>query len=277
MRTWSPPPSCKRCEPRCKAIPTISLPMLTLCVRTVPMATSQSFGLHVRHSQHDSHGLKVCSVVCSRPSSPNSRRMSTPDMWVEYISDELRVARSEEDHEAIAALFEQACQDYLSVDIWLRRIEHAVARCSGGDAEAARSVCADAITAAGCHVQRGGELWSAWREVEERAMQADSASAPSASGVRRLRELYQRQLRVPLVGNDAVLASYVEWEASLGEAAADAATVRLARLDHDKASAALALRQPLERVVATLREAASQGSSEEQAHAKQKLVNSWKA
>lgn len=78
-------------------------------------------------------------------------------------------------------------------------------------AAAFRKVAEDAIQACGLHVSAGAAVWHDARQYE--AEVAAGGGQEGAKALERVRQLYQRQLQVPLEGNDKLMKEYEAWEA----------------------------------------------------------------
>jgi hypothetical protein len=92
--------------------------------------------------------------------------------------------------------------------------------CSSKTPEAAaafRKIAEDAIQACGLHVTAGATVWHDYRHYEAEVAAAAAAAAgggqEGAKALERVRQLYQRQLQVPLAGNDQLMKEYEAWEA----------------------------------------------------------------
>ncbi|OQV16525.1 Squamous cell carcinoma antigen recognized by T-cells 3 [Hypsibius exemplaris] len=136
------------------------------------------------------------------------------DLWRAWIDDEIKIHNKENaaDVEKIKALYEKAVLDYLSVDLWLDYIIFSMPDVFDSDEALApvRAVFERAITAVGLHVAKGGELWDSYRETEQGYLstllpavgeiQTKEKLAKYEKQVERVRDIFRRQLSVPLIG-----------------------------------------------------------------------------
>ena len=144
-------------------------------------------------------------------------------VWIEWLSDEERLAESAEELQALQQLSLRACGDYLVVPLWLRYIEltqrlHApwtaeeapeprVAEGAGvaeGAAEGAgvaevREALEKALTAGGLHLSEGPKLWDAYERFELCLLAAATDEAARGQQAKVVRALYRRRLAVPLL------------------------------------------------------------------------------
>jgi hypothetical protein len=145
------------------------------------------------------------------------------ELWLAYLEDEVRMASSEEERQAVVALFERAVNDYASVEVWLAYVAFGGARIgrASDDEErerrvaAARAVVQRALDELGSHVAAGARLWLAALRFEMALTPLDAA---------RVRSLARQRAAHPLAADDDVHRLYLEWEAARADAddAADA-------------------------------------------------------
>ncbi len=69
----------------------------------------------------------------------------------------------------------------------------------GFDAERFRSIAERAMNACGAHVDRGSEVWEAFRSFEREMTESNDVETE-----KRIRQLYRRQLALPLLTNNDV-------------------------------------------------------------------------
>ncbi len=202
-------------------------------------------------------------------------------VWLEWLSDEERLAESAEELQALQQLSLRACEDYLSIPLWLRYVEltqrlhapwtaeeRAEARPAAADAAAGeahvREALEKALTAGGLHVSEGPKLWDAYERFELGVLAAaDEGAGKKAAG--RVRALYRRRLAVPLLDAEECWRRYAAWEAGPlpPEAAAVAGSVKEAQKVHEAARVEARRRRPLELKVSAAAGAPSPWAAED--------------
>lgn len=147
-----------------------------------------------------------------------------PMMWQEWTKDEACLINSSEAVSSIEPLYERGVQEYLSVPLWseylnfIQERDESVSQCTPEGVEKIRALFERALTAAGLHVVGGGKLWAAYREFEQAlliTMEENSEEAKDKQ-VDRIRNLFRRQLSVPLSDIDPTLKDYMFWEEQKG-------------------------------------------------------------
>lgn len=147
-----------------------------------------------------------------------------PMMWQEWTKDEACLITSSEAVSSIEPLYERAVHEYLSVPLWseylnfIQERDESVSQCTPEGVEKIRTLFERALTAAGLHVVDGGKLWAAYREFEQAlliAMEENSKEVKDKQ-VDRIRNLFRRQLSVPLSDIDSTLQDYKFWEEQKG-------------------------------------------------------------
>lgn len=148
----------------------------------------------------------------------------SPGMWQEWIKDEMSLRSGSEDFLAIQKLYERGVSDYLSVTLWCDYLnyvqEHdpSVRSCSIDGISKARNLFERALTAAGLHVTEGGRIWELYREFEQAILFTIDETDPEIKEkqIQRIRNLFHRQLSVPLGDMRKTLLAYKEWEVEQG-------------------------------------------------------------
>ena len=164
-----------------------------------------------------------------------------------WINDELSHLSGPEEIEKIAALFQRATLDYLSVDIWSAYLDFflefdpEVCSKSSAGLKKGREVCEAALTAAGLHVTEGGKIWDAFLKWELSLLESSDGGDKQEE---RVRSLFCRQLQVPLSNGPSTLEVYTQWEAARGKTVPPHITKA-----YEKAQQAVALRKPYEQAL----------------------------
>lgn len=148
----------------------------------------------------------------------------TPAMWQEWARDEASLVVGVDGHAVIEKLYDRGVSDYLSVPLWydfinfVRENDPSVCECSVAGVSKGRNLFERALTAAGLHVTEGKKIWEAYREFEQALYQNIDASDAVAKDkqVQRIRNIFHRQLSIPLVDMESTLQVYKAWEAEQG-------------------------------------------------------------
>ncbi|KAL3843628.1 hypothetical protein ACJIZ3_001031 [Penstemon smallii] len=147
----------------------------------------------------------------------------TPDMWQEWAKDEI-TSFGEDAFPAVQKLYERGVSDYLSVALWydylnfVQEYDSVVRECSAAGISKARNLFERALTAAGLHVAEGHKIWELYREFEQAIFLTieETDSGSKEKQIQRIRNLFHRQLSVPLVEHKPTLRAYRAWEANNG-------------------------------------------------------------
>ncbi|KAL0357247.1 UNVERIFIED_CONTAM: Squamous cell carcinoma antigen recognized by T-cells 3 [Sesamum calycinum] len=145
----------------------------------------------------------------------------TPDMWQEWTKDETTVSSGLEAFHAVERLYERGVSDYLSVALWcaylnfVQEYDPSVRECSAAGISKARNLFERALTAAGLHVTEGCRIWELYREFEQALFLTfvETDSGAKEKQTQRIRNLFHRQLSVPLADLKSTLLAYKAWEA----------------------------------------------------------------
>jgi len=142
----------------------------------------------------------------------------TGELWMEWISDEQKIASSEEDKKMIEGLFEKGVKDYLSVDLWLEYCQHSIGGIGSEEGIVkAREVHEKAIVACGLHVSKGSLVWETYKEFENALLSMMPSSGSEELEKRyleqknRITSIYKRQLRIPLLGSEQTFSEYSQF------------------------------------------------------------------
>ncbi|CAN4108217.1 unnamed protein product [Withania somnifera] len=148
----------------------------------------------------------------------------SPEMWHEWTKDETSLCSGPDAVPAIEKLFERGVSDYLSVALWsdylsfVQEHDQSVGTLSAAGISKARNLFERALVAAGLHVAEGSRIWELYREFEQAIfLTIDEAHADSREKhIHRIRNLFHRQLSVPLADLSSTLLTYKAWEAEQG-------------------------------------------------------------
>ena len=145
----------------------------------------------------------------------------TPELWLQWINDERKIASSEEEKKFITGLFVKAVEDYVSVDLWLEYCQFCIGGIGTEDGvNNARDVFEKAITSCGRNIAKGSYVWDAYREFERTLLSMlPSDGAPAQVEVyveqrKKVENIFRRQLRIPLQGMSDTLKEFKEFAGS---------------------------------------------------------------
>ncbi|OWZ04447.1 hypothetical protein PHMEG_00023650 [Phytophthora megakarya] len=129
----------------------------------------------------------------------------TEDMYMQWISD--ATARGDDTRE-LQMLFELSVKDYWSVPLTLQYLRFL--KENGEDQELERAMNKAQATL-GIHFTRGHEIWALCRElVTEKFDEMDNAELQKEQAIR---ELFCKQMELPLDQNDLVMSEFRAWDA----------------------------------------------------------------
>lgn len=146
----------------------------------------------------------------------------TPELWLEWLTDESKIASSEDEKMALNELFERAVKDYMSVPIWLEYAQFSIGNMGLKDGlENVRNIFERALTAVGLHVTQGALIWEAFREFELVILNTikplpEVESNPEQQQqikqqTDRIMSIFHRQLSIPLLDMEKTFEEYKEW------------------------------------------------------------------
>ncbi|KAI3445538.1 hypothetical protein Pfo_002203 [Paulownia fortunei] len=148
----------------------------------------------------------------------------SPEMWREWAKDETTISSGVEAFPAVEKLYERGVSDYLSVALWcdylnfVQEYDPSVRECSAAGISKARNLFERSLTAAGLHVAEGHRIWELYREFEQAIFLTigETDSGAKEKQIHRIRNLFHRQLSIPLADLKSTLLSYKAWEADHG-------------------------------------------------------------
>ncbi|XP_011499357.1 PREDICTED: squamous cell carcinoma antigen recognized by T-cells 3 [Ceratosolen solmsi marchali] len=148
----------------------------------------------------------------------SSKYPLTPDLWLSWLRDEIKLATTPEQKCAVVEICERAITDYLSVEVWLEYLQFSIGLDTEKDSiEKMRNLFERALTAAGLHVMKGSLIWDAFREFESFiALTMDSKDSQKKNQINRIGKLYQRQLTCPLFHMEKAYEEYRIWKCAEG-------------------------------------------------------------
>ncbi|KAK9880440.1 hypothetical protein WA026_011687 [Henosepilachna vigintioctopunctata] len=139
----------------------------------------------------------------------------TPELWLQWIEIEKKLATSDKEKQTILTLFEKAVEDYLSIDLWQ---EYANYSMKVADLERTRKVLEKSLISAGLHVKDGAVLWDFLREIESDCLLTFPKDSDAwKEQVAKVVEIFRRQLSVPLLGMEETYNKWKVWKETLPE------------------------------------------------------------
>lgn len=147
----------------------------------------------------------------------------SPDMWRDWAKDEASIS-GPEGFAGVEKIYDRGVFDYLSVSLWcdylnyIQEHDPSVRECSPDGISKARNLFERALTAAGLHVAEGNKIWELYREFEQAVLHTIDENDIKAKElqVQRIRNIFHRQLSVPLVNLRSTLLAYKAWEVEQG-------------------------------------------------------------
>uniref|UniRef100_A0A6P7FTK9 Squamous cell carcinoma antigen recognized by T-cells 3-like n=1 Tax=Diabrotica virgifera virgifera TaxID=50390 RepID=A0A6P7FTK9_DIAVI len=147
----------------------------------------------------------------------------TPKIWLEWIKDEIKIASTQEEQENIFSLFDAAVDDYLSVNVWIEYAQYSIGT---SNIQTTRSILERGLTSAGLHVSEGSLLWDTLRELEHAHLSLYQENSEEwKSQIKRLVEVFRRQLSVPLLNMENTYQEWTDWYKSLPDGLVDSGPV----------------------------------------------------
>ncbi|ETE71630.1 Squamous cell carcinoma antigen recognized by T-cells 3, partial [Ophiophagus hannah] len=146
----------------------------------------------------------------------------TEGLWLDWLKDEIQLAKEGSQREKIYKLFERAVKDYICPEIWLEYAQYSIGGIGqeGGIARV-RAILERAIIEVGLHVTKGAAIWETYREFENAilaTMQPAPGSVPTPeqqqnikAQLQKIHSLYRRQLGIPLIDMESAFLEYQHW------------------------------------------------------------------
>ncbi|KAG7670140.1 putative Squamous cell carcinoma antigen recognized by T-cells 3 [Nannochloris sp. 'desiccata'] len=142
-------------------------------------------------------------------------------LWLDWITDELESISGEEDIPKIEDLLDSAQNDYLSIALWIQKLEFVsnfspeVQAGTPKGLQRMRDAAEEALSyhGAGLHCTEGSKLWD-WYVNFERSQESKEGMTPEEreEAAERVRKLYRRRLAVPLHDGEETMKVYIAWE-----------------------------------------------------------------
>uniref|UniRef100_H3AFF2 Spliceosome associated factor 3, U4/U6 recycling protein n=1 Tax=Latimeria chalumnae TaxID=7897 RepID=H3AFF2_LATCH len=135
-----------------------------------------------------------------------------PEIWLDWLKDEIRLTSEDSDREKIYELFEKAVKDYICPEIWLEYAQYSIGGMGQeGGIGKVRDVFERALTAVGLHMTKGAAIWEAYREFENAILGTLQQQETLDAQIEKIHSLFRRQVAVPLLDMEATYAEYEEW------------------------------------------------------------------
>ncbi|EGI60759.1 PREDICTED: squamous cell carcinoma antigen recognized by T-cells 3-like [Acromyrmex echinatior] len=140
----------------------------------------------------------------------------SPELWLAWISDEIKLATTDDQKTEVVKLCERAVQDYVSVEVWLEYLQFSIGYI-GKDEEKVRQLFERALAVVGMHVTKGAIIWEAYREYENilfaslLPLDDDTEKRKNKAQLERIVSLFKRQLSNSLLDMDKTYEEYQSW------------------------------------------------------------------
>ncbi|XP_015592738.1 squamous cell carcinoma antigen recognized by T-cells 3 [Cephus cinctus] len=150
----------------------------------------------------------------------SSKYPLSPELWLSWLKDEITLATTKEQKDAVVELCERAVKDYLSIEVWLEYLQFSIGTMSTEKdaAKHIRQLFERALTAVGLHLTKGAIIWEAFREFENILVAViDPANqAERKEQLDRVGALFRRQLACPLLDMEKTYEEYRVWRSQDG-------------------------------------------------------------
>ncbi|XP_043252724.1 squamous cell carcinoma antigen recognized by T-cells 3-like isoform X2 [Colletes gigas] len=178
----------------------------------------------------------------------SSKYPLSPELWLSWIRDEIKLATTPEQRAEIVKLCERAVKDYLSVEVWLEYLQFSIGN-MGTEKDSTKNVrqlFERALTDVGLHAIKGAIIWEAFREFELvlYALIDSTNQAERKEQLERIGNLFKRQLACPLLGMEKTYEEYEIWHS--GDGAEAVIDDKIVIRGYERASAQLNARLPYE-------------------------------
>ncbi|KAF8792047.1 squamous cell carcinoma antigen recognized by T-cells 3-like [Argiope bruennichi] len=143
----------------------------------------------------------------------------TPELWLDWITDERKLATTKEQERKMIYLFKRALRDYYSVSIWLEFVQFSIGTIGeswdNDGLNNVRETFEKAATAVGIHVAQGCLIWEAYREFESAYLMYIKGKGASVEEIKdqekRIFNLFKRQLSIPLLDMERTFTEFTEF------------------------------------------------------------------
>ncbi|XP_076633777.1 spliceosome associated factor 3, U4/U6 recycling protein [Colletes latitarsis] len=178
----------------------------------------------------------------------SSKYPLSPELWLSWIRNEIKLAITPEQRAEIVKLCERAVKDYLSVEVWLEYLQFSIGN-MGTEKDTTKNVrqlFERALTDVGLHTIKGAIIWEAFREFEIvlYALIDSTNQAERKEQLERIGNLFKRQLACPLLGMEKTYEEYEIWHS--GDGAEAVIDDKIVIRGYERASAQLNARLPYE-------------------------------
>ncbi|KAI4487937.1 hypothetical protein M0802_011699 [Mischocyttarus mexicanus] len=144
----------------------------------------------------------------------------SPELWLSWLRDEIKLAVSSEEKAEVVKLCERAVKDYLCVKVWLEYLQFSIGNMDNDKdgIKNVRQLFEFALTSVGLHTIKGAIIWEAFREFEAVlfALIDSKNVAEKKEQLDRIGNLFRRQLACPLLDMEKTYEEYEAWRAGDG-------------------------------------------------------------
>jgi hypothetical protein len=133
----------------------------------------------------------------------------TPELWLQWIEEEIAIAASQEDLARVESLFERAAADAPAPELYSAWTQFLEQRLDDGDCDVAaiarvRAVHEQALGSMGLNITAGGKLWDAAIAFERQvSANAKVVAVAAADAGTKIASLVKRRFALPLEGMQA--------------------------------------------------------------------------
>ncbi|CAG2170287.1 unnamed protein product [Oppiella nova] len=169
----------------------------------------------------------------------------TPNLWLKWINDEIRMASNADEKMNIIALFERSLNDYISIDLWLEYVQYSIGLMDALTVDGVRRIFERSLTYVGLNVDKGVLVWDTFREFESFILRSMTSTQCELNDeikrqLDRIFDLFRRQLSVPLIGMDNTYSECQNWCQSVKEKFSVDLNVAAVKTGYEKACKELA-------------------------------------
>lgn len=136
-------------------------------------------------------------------------------LWLDWITDEKKIASSNEEKMAVVALFDRAVSEYLDSNLWNEYIQFSVELFEDNviTLDDARKVFNRALHHIGYSVAHGSVFWQYYRLLESQALGTLSTcdDEKAKEPVKSIFNLFRRQLSIPLLKMEESYKEFEKW------------------------------------------------------------------
>ncbi|ORX65766.1 hypothetical protein BCR32DRAFT_250596 [Anaeromyces robustus] len=144
-------------------------------------------------------------------------------LWLEWISDEKRVACTPEEKKEVLNLYESSFKDYYSINVWKEYLEYVIDEYNTSkeeeeepllNVEEIRKLCEKAINVTKFDLTNSHIIWNIYKDFELKLLEEN----PSPERVKAINDMFLNRLKTPHYDIDQTLASYSNFQSNYDNA-----------------------------------------------------------